>query len=83
MDIKQAVDACAAVTLGKDMVFRDYAQGTFRMRGINIQLIYMYIHRFHTFLGIGKGQTLKLLLVPEIVERIKTQVNFISMKLFY
>jgi hypothetical protein len=27
MDIKQAVDACAALTLGKDMVFRDYAQG--------------------------------------------------------
>ena len=56
MDIKQAVDACAAVTLGKDMVFRDYAQGTFRMRGI------------------GKGQTLKLIVVPEILERIKTQV---------
>lgn len=34
MDIKQAVDARAALTLGKDMVFRDYAQGAFRMRGI-------------------------------------------------
>jgi hypothetical protein len=56
MDIKQAVDACAAITLGKDMVFRDYAQGAFRMRGI------------------GKGQTLKILMVPEIVERIKIQV---------
>ena len=43
MDIKQAVDACAALTLGKDMVFRDYAQGAFRMRGIgkgqNIRLL--------------------------------------------
>jgi hypothetical protein len=56
MDIKQAVDACAAVTLGKDMVFRDYAQGTFRMRGI------------------GKGQTLCLLVVPEIEDRIRIQV---------
>jgi hypothetical protein len=56
MDIKQAVDACAAVTLGKDMVFRDYAQGAFRMRGI------------------GKGQTIKLLVVPEIYDRIRTQV---------
>ena len=56
MDIKQAVDACAAVTLGKDMVFRDYAQGCFRMRGI------------------GKGQTIKLLVVPEIADRIYTQV---------
>lgn len=57
MDIKQAVDACAALTLGKDMVFRDYAQGAFRMRGI------------------GKGQTIKLLIIPEIIERIKTEVS--------
>jgi hypothetical protein len=56
MDIKQAVDACAALTLGKDMVFRDYAQGAFRMRGI------------------GKGQTIRLLVVPEILSRIQTQV---------
>ncbi len=56
MDIKQAVDACAALTLGKDMVFRDYAQGAFRMRGI------------------GKGQNIRLLVVPEILSRIQTQV---------
>ena len=56
MDIKQTVDACAALTLGKDMVFRDYAQGAFRMRGI------------------GKGQTIRLICVPEIMERITTQV---------
>ena len=56
MDIKQTVDACAALTLGKDMVFRDYAQGAFRMRGI------------------GKGQTIRLICVPEIMERIATQV---------
>ncbi|KAG5189405.1 hypothetical protein JKP88DRAFT_301998, partial [Tribonema minus] len=34
MDIKQALSCTAAVTLGKDMTFRDYAQGSFRMRGI-------------------------------------------------
>ena len=34
MDIKQCIDARAAITLGKDMTFRDYAQGAFRMRGI-------------------------------------------------
>ena len=34
MDIKHAPNARAALTLGKDMVFRDYAQGAFRMRGI-------------------------------------------------
>ena len=34
MDIKHVVNARAAITLGKDMVFRDYVQGAFRMRGI-------------------------------------------------
>ena len=34
MDIPQVLDAKAVVTLGKDMTFRDYAQGAFRMRGI-------------------------------------------------
>ncbi|KAL4139988.1 hypothetical protein PRNP1_015417 [Phytophthora ramorum] len=34
MDIKQGVNARAVVTLGKDMTFRDYAQGAYRMRGI-------------------------------------------------
>ncbi len=58
MDIKQPVDACAALTLGKDMVFRDYAQGAFRMRGI------------------GKGQTICLLVIPEIEDRIRVQVIY-------
>ena len=35
MDIKHAINACAVLTLSKDMVFRDYAQGAYRMRGIN------------------------------------------------
>ena len=34
MDIKHHDSAVAALTLGKDMVFRDLAQGAFRMRGI-------------------------------------------------
>ena len=34
MDIKQVVNAQAVLTLGKDMTFRDFAQGAFRMRGI-------------------------------------------------
>jgi hypothetical protein len=33
-DIKQAPNAVACLTLSKDMVFRDYAQGAYRMRGI-------------------------------------------------
>ena len=34
MDIRHGLSARAALTLGKDMVFRDLAQGAFRMRGI-------------------------------------------------
>ena len=34
MDIKQTPSARAALTLSKDMTFRDYAQGAYRMRGI-------------------------------------------------
>jgi hypothetical protein len=56
MDIKQALGACAALTLGKDMVFRDYAQGAFRMRGI------------------GAGQTVHLLVIPEVVKLIETEL---------
>jgi hypothetical protein len=36
MDIKQALNAQAALTLGKDMTFRDYAQGAYRMRGVGV-----------------------------------------------
>ena len=48
MDIKQSLSAVAILTVGKDMTFRDYAQGAYRMRGI------------------GKGQCIHLLTVPEI-----------------
>lgn len=34
MDIKHYSMACAVLTIGKDMTFRDYAQGAYRMRGI-------------------------------------------------
>ena len=34
MDISHSLDATAVLTLGKDMNFRDYVQGAFRMRGI-------------------------------------------------
>ena len=44
MDIHQCIDARAALTLGKDMTFRDYAQGAFRMRGIGLgQTIELFI----------------------------------------
>jgi hypothetical protein len=55
MDIHQCIDARAALTLGKDMTFRDYAQGAFRMRGI------------------GKGQTIELFIIPEVMLLIETQ----------
>ena len=34
MDIRHVANATALVTLGKDMVWRDYAQGAYRMRGL-------------------------------------------------
>ena len=44
MDIKQQISACACLTIGKDMTFRDYAQGAYRMRGIGQgQTIHLYI----------------------------------------
>jgi hypothetical protein len=52
MDIHQCIDAKAVLTLGKDMTFRDYAQGAFRMRGI------------------GKGQTIELFIIPEVMNLI-------------
>ena len=48
MDIKQVLNAKAFQTLGKDMTFRDFAQGAFRMRGV------------------GQGQTITLLIIPEV-----------------
>merc|ERR1719272_890458 len=36
MDIKHVVNATAVLTLGKDMVFRDYVQGAVRMRQIAV-----------------------------------------------
>ena len=39
-----ALHRARAVTIGKDMVFRDYAQGAFRMRGIGKgQKIHLYL----------------------------------------
>jgi hypothetical protein len=57
MDIHQCIDARAVLTLGKDMTFRDYAQGAFRMRGI------------------GKGQTVHLFVIPEVMRLIDDQVK--------
>jgi len=57
MDIKQASNARAAVTIGKDMTFRDYSQGAWRMRGIGI------------------GQTMALLLIPEVMRRIEQELT--------
>lgn len=56
MDIQHALNACAILTLSKDMVFRDYAQGAYRMRGIN------------------KGQTIHLLLIPEVCDLISREL---------
>ncbi|CAE7299095.1 unnamed protein product [Symbiodinium microadriaticum] len=44
MDIQHKLDAVAALTLGKDMCWRDYVQGAYRMRGIGRgQRICLYV----------------------------------------
>ena len=44
MDIKHVVNATAVITLGKDMVFRDYVQGAYRMRGIGTgQRVHVFV----------------------------------------
>eukprot|EP00928_Gymnodinium_smaydae_P064899 TRINITY_DN48130_c0_g1_i1.p1 TRINITY_DN48130_c0_g1~~TRINITY_DN48130_c0_g1_i1.p1 ORF type:complete len:1108 (+),score=142.18 TRINITY_DN48130_c0_g1_i1:88-3324(+) len=48
IDIKQPLACAACITLSKDITFRDYAQGAYRMRGL------------------GRGQRLDLLLIPEV-----------------
>ena len=57
MDISHMLSARAALTLGKDMVFRDLAQGAYRMRGI------------------AKGQTIALLVIPEVQQLMKRQLS--------
>ena len=57
MDIQHRLNACAVLTLGKDMVFRDYAQGAYRMRGI------------------AKGQTIRLFVIPEIIDLMSRELG--------
>ncbi|KAL1524752.1 hypothetical protein AB1Y20_019635 [Prymnesium parvum] len=52
MDIRHRQQAHAAITIGKDTTWRDYAQGAFRMRGILT------------------GQTVEVLLTPEVAQLI-------------
>eukprot|EP01012_Entosiphon_sulcatum_P007139 TRINITY_DN13559_c0_g1_i1.p1 TRINITY_DN13559_c0_g1~~TRINITY_DN13559_c0_g1_i1.p1 ORF type:complete len:4669 (-),score=764.85 TRINITY_DN13559_c0_g1_i1:3029-17035(-) len=56
MDITHTPNAQAVLTLGKDMCFRDYSQGAFRMRGIN------------------SGQTIHLLIIPEVYDLINREL---------
>jgi hypothetical protein len=42
--MKLVVNATAEIALGKDMVFRDYVEGAYRMRGVVVGLkINVYI----------------------------------------
>lgn len=62
MDIHHSLTAKAVLTLSKDIVFRDYAQGAFRMRGIN------------------KGQTIHLMLIPEVCDLIGRELGKIGVQ---
>ena len=60
IDIAQTASARAVLTLGKDLTFRDYAQGAYRMRGI------------------GKGQTIQLLVTPEVRHLIRADLRKVA-----
>ena len=62
MDIQHTLNAKAVLTLSKDMVFRDYAQGAYRMRGIN------------------KGQTIHLMIIPEVCDLIARELRTIAVR---
>ena len=57
MDIKHQTQCTAALTLNTFNTFRDYAQASYRMRGI------------------GNGQTIELLIIPEVYKRINEHLN--------
>ena len=59
MDIKQHDHAKAAITIGKDTTFRDFAQGAYRMRSF----------------AKGLPQTLEILLVPEVAGLVRKEVG--------
>ena len=64
LDVHQCVDARACLTVGKDMTFRDYVQGAYRMRGI------------------GKGQTIDVLLIPGWKTSFETSLLITTWDLF-
>lgn len=72
MDIKHVLSACAVLTLGKDMTFRDYAQGKAHSHHLRLQSIHSRADSLRLppgafrMRGIGKGQTIHLYIIPEI-----------------
>ena len=60
MDIRHRQQAHAAITVGKDTTWRDYAQGAFRMRGILT------------------GQTVEVLLTPEVAQLVQRDLAKIA-----
>eukprot|EP01124_Arcella_intermedia_P031565 TRINITY_DN7153_c0_g1_i1.p1 TRINITY_DN7153_c0_g1~~TRINITY_DN7153_c0_g1_i1.p1 ORF type:complete len:1682 (+),score=401.80 TRINITY_DN7153_c0_g1_i1:436-5046(+) len=69
MDIKQSINACALVTLGKDMTWRDFAQGCWRMRGLGKGqtvhvLITKEVQKLICDVNSGNGDSLKVEMSP-------------------
>ena len=61
IQVEDIDNAKAAMTLGKDMTFRDFAQAAWRMRGI------------------GAGQTIELVLVPEVSSLISADAKTLGL----
>ena len=80
MDIKQCPSARACVTIGKDMTFRDYAQGCYRFFFcffFAFSFIYLFLFRMR---GIGLGQTIHLFIIPEVLHKIESELALCGME---
>ena len=76
MDIKHTHDAVAVLTLGKDMVLRDYAQVNELFYLLNfVKNNFKHRKGAYRMRGISKGQKIHLLVIPEVRDLIRRELR--------
>lgn len=78
MDIRHVVNATACITLGKDMVFRDFVQGyepsTLVFMFENFKN-HSFLNRAYRMRGIGIGQKIHVYIIPEVQETMNRELK--------
>lgn len=74
MDIGHTHDAVAVLTLGKDMVLRDFAQGAYRMRGIAAGQVCRCDDGVGDVAHCSLSQRIHLLVIPEVRDLIRREL---------